>query len=41
MLHGTLAELRAADGDEREQLALTVSRLFLRQSTRIPGGEGR
>ena len=31
MLHGTLAELRAADGDEREQLAQTVSRLFLRQ----------
>jgi len=41
MLHGTLAELHAADGDEREQLAQTVSRLFLRQSTRAPGGEGR
>ncbi|MDE2453774.1 MAG: glutamyl-tRNA reductase [Burkholderiales bacterium] len=41
MLHGTLAELHAADGAEREQLAQTVSRLFLRQSTRAPGGEGR
>ncbi len=36
MLHGTLAELRAADGEQREQLARTVSRLFLRQSTRAP-----
>ena len=41
MLHGTLAELHAADGDEREQLATTVSRLFLRQSSRHPTGEGR
>jgi glutamyl-tRNA reductase len=41
MLHGTLAELHAADGDEREHLATTVSRLFLRQSTRHPSGEGR
>jgi glutamyl-tRNA reductase len=41
MLHGTLAELHAADGSEREQLANTVSRLFLRQSTRGNGGEGR
>jgi glutamyl-tRNA reductase len=39
MLHGTLAELRAADGAEREQLAQTVSRLFLRQSPRSPGGD--
>jgi len=30
MLHGTLAELHAADGDERARLADTVSRLFLR-----------
>ncbi|MDP3086543.1 MAG: glutamyl-tRNA reductase [Rubrivivax sp.] len=37
MLHGALAELHAAGGDEREQLAQTVSRLFLRQSTRHPG----
>jgi glutamyl-tRNA reductase len=41
MLHGTLAELHAVDGDEREQLADTVSRLFLRGSPRQPGGEGR
>jgi len=41
MLHGTLAELHAADGAERDQLAQTVSRLFLRQSTRTPGAEGR
>ena len=41
MLHGTLAELHAADGAERDQLATTVSRLFLRQSSRHPGGEGR
>ena len=39
LLHGTLAELHAADGSERAQLANTVSRLFLRQSTRQPGGE--
>ena len=37
MLHGTLAELHAAEGDERARLADTVSRLFLRQSTRAPG----
>ncbi len=30
MLHGTLAELHAADGSQREELAQTVSRLFLR-----------
>ena len=41
MLHGTLAELHSTEGAEREQLARTVSRLFLRQSTRIPGGESR
>ena len=41
MLHGTLAELHAADGEEREHLASTVSRLFLRQSARFPGGESR
>jgi glutamyl-tRNA reductase len=34
MLHGTLAELRAADGDERARLAETVSRLFLRTGGR-------
>ncbi len=41
MLHGTLAELHAAEGQERARLTETVSRLFLRQSTRQggPGGE--
>jgi glutamyl-tRNA reductase len=37
MLHGTLAELHAAEGDDRGRLADTVSRLFLRQSSRTPG----
>ena len=41
MLHGTLAELHAADGEERTQLADTVSRLFLRQRARQTGGDGR
>jgi len=36
MLHGTLAELHAVDSQERDQLAATVSRLFLRR-----GGAGR
>ena len=40
MLHGTLAELHAADGEERARLAAMVSRLFLRGSSRDPG-EGR
>lgn len=31
MLHGTLAELRAAEGEDQSRLADTVSRLFLRQ----------
>ncbi len=39
MLHGTLAELHAADGDERQRLADTVSRLFLRQSVRGPNND--
>ena len=34
-----LAELRTADGDERARLARTVSRLFLRTSTRSPGDD--
>ncbi len=34
MLHGTLAELHASDGEQRLQLAQTVSRLFLRSGTR-------
>ena len=41
MLHGPLAELRAADGDERARLAETVSRLFLRARTRSPGDDKR
>jgi len=36
MLHGTLAELHAADGEHRAALAQTVSRLFLRGSPRKP-----
>ena len=39
MLHGALAELHAADGEHRAQLAQTVSRLFLRQSARNPADE--
>ena len=41
MLHGTLAELHAAEGDERQHLADTVSRLFLRQGQRPAGDAGR
>jgi glutamyl-tRNA reductase len=41
MLHGTLAELHAADGEQRTKLAQTVSRLFLRQSTRLPADDQR
>ena len=41
MLHGTLAELHAADGENRAQLAQTVSRLFLRQSPRPPTDDSR
>ena len=41
MLHGALAELHATDGTQREELAHTVSRLFLRQSSRNPEGNGR
>jgi glutamyl-tRNA reductase len=40
MLHGTMAELHAADGPQREELAHTVSRLFLRGGGRAPG-DGR
>lgn len=41
LLHGTLAELHATDGDQREQLAQLVSRLFLRNSARVPGDDSR
>jgi glutamyl-tRNA reductase len=40
MLHGALAELHAAEGDDRARLADTVSRVFLRQSVRVPGAGG-
>jgi glutamyl-tRNA reductase len=39
MLHGAMAELHAADGEHRVHLAQTVSRLFLRQSSRNPADE--
>ena len=39
MLHGTLAELHASDGEARQQMAQTVSRLFLRQTTRNPAAD--
>lgn len=39
MLHGTLAELHAADGEHRTQLAHTVSRLFLRGNARDPADD--
>jgi glutamyl-tRNA reductase len=38
LLHGTYVELNAADGDAREQVADTVSRLFLRRKPRSPDG---
>jgi glutamyl-tRNA reductase len=41
MLHGTLAELHAADGEHRLQLAQTVSRLFLRGNARDPSDNKR
>jgi glutamyl-tRNA reductase len=40
LLHGAYAELHAADGEQREQVADTVSRLFLRQG-RHPAAPGR
>jgi glutamyl-tRNA reductase len=40
MLHGTMAELHAADGERRDELAQTVSKLFLRGSARQGGSEG-
>jgi glutamyl-tRNA reductase len=36
MLHGALAELNAADASQREQVAQAVTRMFLRQSPRMP-----
>ncbi len=37
ILHGALAELNAADGAHREQVARAVTRMFLRQSPRASG----
>jgi glutamyl-tRNA reductase len=34
LMHGAMAELRGADEDHRTQVAETVSRLFLRPSSR-------
>ena len=39
LLHGTLAELHASDGEARQQMAQTVSRLFLRQASGNPAGD--
>jgi glutamyl-tRNA reductase len=39
MLHGALAELNAADGSHREQVAQAVTRLFLRQLPRALGSD--
>ncbi|WP_119153881.1 glutamyl-tRNA reductase [Caldimonas tepidiphila] len=44
MLHGTMAELNSADAEQRQQLAQTVSRLFLRGAsgpTTLPADEDR
>ena len=41
MLHGALAELHSTAGEQRAQLAQTVSRLFLRTSSRNPADDGR
>jgi glutamyl-tRNA reductase len=37
MMHGALAELNSADAAHREATARTVSRMYLRQSSRDPG----
>ena len=39
MLHGAMAELHASEGPQRQHLAETVSRLFLRQAPLDPAGE--
>ena len=41
LLHGTMAELHATDGEQRERLAQLVSRLFLRGSLRGPGDDSQ
>jgi len=40
MLHGTLAELRTSEGEQRHRLADTVTRLFLRRAARDPSDPG-
>ena len=40
LLHGTLAELHAAEEPARQQLEQTISRLFLRKASRQPGDPG-
>ncbi len=40
MLHGTLAELHASHGEQREQLLHTISRLFLRSGATDPADAG-
>jgi len=39
MLHGALAELRTVAPEQRDQLARTVSRLFLRGNSRQPDSD--
>jgi glutamyl-tRNA reductase len=41
LLHGTLAELKSSEGEQRTQLAQTISRLFLRQAPRDPSDAER
>ncbi len=41
MLHGALAELHSADPKHRQQLAETVSRLFLRRTSTDPSRQGK
>jgi len=40
MLHGALAELHASEGEQRQRVAQTVSRLFLRDRSVLPGSDG-
>ncbi|MFZ2986806.1 MAG: glutamyl-tRNA reductase, partial [Ideonella sp.] len=39
MLHGALAELHGSEGEQRQQTADMVSRLFLRQTSRNPADD--
>ncbi|MDT7837503.1 glutamyl-tRNA reductase [Aquabacterium sp. OR-4] len=40
LLHGAMAELHGSDGEARQQVAQTVSRLFLRNTARNPADDG-